>query len=129
MLFFISTSLYPANLSRPFDRWDFAFPTEAEKIAWRVLAIVSFSLCLPVYLVMQLPYFRGWLARLDIPGLPSYVNPYPSETKAEGSLLAILFATYGLARLGCFALMFMSLRALPARCYTDVPWLKSVPHV
>lgn len=78
---------------------------------------------------MQVPIFRGWLARLNVPGLPSYVNSYPPETKTEGSLLGILIITYGLARLGCFTLMFMSLRDLPAGCYKEVTWLKSVPHV
>jgi hypothetical protein len=82
-----------------------------------------------MYLVMQLLYFRGWLAKLNVPGLPSYVNSYPSETKSEASIMGILAVTYGLTRMGCFTLMFMSLRALPAGCYKEISWLKSVPHV
>ncbi|KAH8695530.1 hypothetical protein BGW36DRAFT_398744 [Talaromyces proteolyticus] len=109
--------------------WNSSFPTPAERLAWRVLSVISICLCLPMFLVMQMPFLRGWLASFQLPGLPSFDNPYPDETKPEIVVLVILLFTYALARIGTFVLMIMSLRALPAGSYVSIDWLKSIPHI
>jgi hypothetical protein len=86
-------------------------------------------MCWPVYFALQMPFVRGWLARHNIPGLPSYSNTTPPTTNPEGGILTIAIVIYTLARIGNLILMFISLRAVPTGSYISIEWLASIPHI
>lgn len=115
--------------------WDFIFPTEAEKTAWRVFSLIAITIPCVIYGLGQAPVVMSWLtSKIKIPGMNPGLKHYMDPKRHDqlpwekvynlGSLLV-----YMLARLGMVALMFSSLRALPARSYISIDWLASIPHI
>lgn len=88
--------------------WNWAFPTEAEKIIWRV---ASFALgCCPLAMAI-VRWFEDSLGGL-------------SDTLTYG------LGTVGItARVLLVGLMLASIRALPCSAYETVSWTDYIPHL
>jgi hypothetical protein len=71
-----------------------------------------------------------WLAsKVKIPAMKHYIDPEAHYTKVESFIYMASLLAYMIARLGILALMFSSLRALPAGSYISIDWLASIPHI
>ncbi|KGO43641.1 hypothetical protein PEXP_095430 [Penicillium expansum] len=111
--------------------WNFIFPTEAEKIAWRVFTLIAISSSFIPLVVAQGPLIAVWLAGKKL--LPSCMRSL-GDPNSPVTVLEIVLADgslylYFIARFGTFALMLSSLRALPADSYITPDWLSSIPHI
>ncbi|KAH8691169.1 hypothetical protein BGW36DRAFT_400515 [Talaromyces proteolyticus] len=111
--------------------WNFLFPTQTEQIAWRIFTLIAVSMACVAYLVGQAPLFARLLAKIiSIPScMKALVDPTASFTMLEIYLNVGAYQVYCVARLGIFALMLSSLRALPVGCYISIDWLASIPHL
>ena len=112
-------------------RWNFSFPTNAEKIAWRVFTLIAVGIAVIPGIMDQWPFFTVWLGKKNMlpPCMESLGNPTQRRTKFEAVLVNIFIYIYFLARLGTLALMLSSLRAQPPGIYITPDWLSSIPHV
>ncbi|KAL5045595.1 hypothetical protein BDW71DRAFT_208138 [Aspergillus fruticulosus] len=112
--------------------WNFAFPTHAEAIAWRVFSLVALGMPVIVYIMGQAPLVARLLKDRGVP-LPSFLDgfadPRGKYSMFEVYVPLVCILVYALARLGLVALSFSSLRALPSGTYISVDWLGSIPHV
>ncbi|KIK93210.1 hypothetical protein PAXRUDRAFT_789218 [Paxillus rubicundulus Ve08.2h10] len=95
---------------------DFQFPSQAEKIIWRV---ASLALIVTPCLLCLAEMF-GITDSLD-----SYYLDYDDMDTIRFSLLSVGV----LARLVFMVLMFASLRDLPAIAYETVSWTVYIPHL
>ncbi|KAL5337263.1 hypothetical protein BJX70DRAFT_251167 [Aspergillus crustosus] len=112
--------------------WNFAFPTHAERIAWRVLSLTALAMVFVVYAIGQVPLIIRWLLehRASLPQcLQRFADPNGKYTLVEIFLPFPLMLIYAIARLGLVALTLSSLRALPSGAYIAVDWLGSIPHI
>ncbi|KAL2788629.1 hypothetical protein BJX66DRAFT_252198 [Aspergillus keveii] len=112
--------------------WNFAFPTPAEKIAWRVFSLTALAMLVAYYLNAQAPLVARWLKNRGtrLPAfMDNYVDPHGAFTKTEIFLPLWFMLFYVLARFGMVGLIFSSLRALPSGAYIAVDWLASIPHI
>ncbi|KAL4816242.1 hypothetical protein BDW67DRAFT_191148 [Aspergillus spinulosporus] len=112
--------------------WNFAFATDAERVAWRVFSLVALAMAVILYLIGQAPLVARWLKGRGVP-LPSSLNDY-ADPRGKFYTFEIYvplacFLVYALARPGLVAVTFSSLRALPSGAYLAVDWLGSIPHV
>ena len=99
--------------------WSFHFPTEAEKILWRVASLV---------LVAGPPacFILGGL----IEGLVSGLRMDSDMSDCAGmSMLGIVFALGVVSRTLLVALMLASLRSLPPSAYQTISWTAYIPHL
>ncbi|KAF8331037.1 uncharacterized protein EI90DRAFT_1056251 [Cantharellus anzutake] len=88
--------------------WSFPFPTRAEKLLWRISAIII--------TVTPGPYVLGW-ARWK-----------------RGDVISMLFGAlpvqfYPFARIILFTLTFTSLRSPPPDLYRTTSWTSFIPHL
>lgn len=113
------------------SRWNFPFPTEAERITWLVsslacvvvVGIYSFASTIPMYVI----WFES---RKLFPFCTKAFNARKGFWYRVILLVEIFcFAIYVFLRLAIMALAFSSLRALPVGSYTTVEWVMSIPHV
>ncbi|KAJ5847831.1 hypothetical protein N7455_011788 [Penicillium solitum] len=112
-------------------RWNFTFPTEAEKIAWRVFTLIAISSSFIPLVVAQGPLIAVWLAGKKL--LPSCMTSL-GDPNSPVTILEIVLANgslylYFIARFGTLALMLSSLRALPADSYITPDWLSSPAYI
>ncbi|KAG6374701.1 hypothetical protein JVT61DRAFT_4070 [Boletus reticuloceps] len=92
--------------------WDFHFPTETEKILWRVASLVLTGS--PVF------FFCAGIA----------VSLKDGCAKHTGIAIISLVIILGVvSRLLLVALMLASLRALPCSAYQTVSWTAHIPHL
>jgi hypothetical protein len=108
------------------NRWNFTFPTQAEKTAWQVFSLVAFLVPLPIgmlglWMCYQLLRRSGGnkMARASTAAMNVW----------KLIVFSVLFCVYSTARWGTIILMFISLRALPAGSYTTIEWLSTIPHI
>jgi len=86
--------------------WNWAFPTETEKIMWRVASLVLFTS--PFAMI-----FVSWLERFGL---------------SSDDVTYILGTAGVVARALLVGLMLASLRALPSSAYEPVNWTTFIPH-
>ncbi|KAL4964558.1 uncharacterized protein BDV14DRAFT_209303 [Aspergillus stella-maris] len=112
--------------------WTFAFPTSAERIAWRVFSLTALVMLVIYYILGQAPLTARWLKTRGFP-LPAYfdsiVDPLGAYTWWETIFALWIVLVYIIARFGMIALVLSSLRALPSDAYIAVDWLASIPHI
>ncbi|KAF8331026.1 uncharacterized protein EI90DRAFT_3154710 [Cantharellus anzutake] len=88
--------------------WSFLFPTHAEKLLWRISAII----------MTVSPGASAWaIERLE---------------KDEGTsefLLSLSMLFYAIARIILFTLTFTSLQSPPAALYRTISWTSFIPHL
>ena len=90
--------------------WDFEFPTETEKMLWRIGCIAL--VCVPVV-------FTGTTAadKMGLPGMSVVAQPFAM----------VLSAFYVLMRLYLLVEMFVGLRSVPVGVYETVQWARYIP--
>lgn len=89
--------------------WNFNFPTETEKILWRVASIV-----LTVTPFVFVPVFGAMEDCL----------------KSTQDYLAPILVILGIiSRMLLVGLMLASLRSLPPSAYQTIPWTAYIPHL
>ncbi|KAF8836767.1 hypothetical protein BDN67DRAFT_957565 [Paxillus ammoniavirescens] len=98
--------------------WDFQFPSQVEKIMWRV-ASLALIVAPCIYFLGMVLHKLGWLGTVMI-ALPEAVAII---------LVSAPFLLGVLARFVLLALMFASLRDLPPSAHDTVPWTVYVPHL
>ncbi|KAG2116848.1 hypothetical protein DEU56DRAFT_163778 [Suillus clintonianus] len=90
--------------------WFFAFPTNLERLLWRISAVAI--TCTP------------WI---------EYLSYGISDVIALGDMTSIAMITFALlyiaGRVMLLVLMFTTLRHLPVDAYTTVSWISFVPHL
>ncbi|KAL2831449.1 hypothetical protein BDW59DRAFT_140181 [Aspergillus cavernicola] len=112
--------------------WNYAFPTNAEKIAWRVFALTSLAMVVLVYVIAQVPLTTRWLANRGVSPpicMKGLADPNGKFTWTEIYVPIWCILIYAFARFGLVALTLSSLRALPRDAYIAVDWLASIPHI
>ncbi|KAF8834548.1 hypothetical protein BDN67DRAFT_975948 [Paxillus ammoniavirescens] len=98
--------------------WDFQFPSQVEKIMWRVASLAL--------IVAPCIYFLGMiLAKLD--WLDAMMDGLPDAVVTILMFAPLLLGV--LARFVLLALVFASLRDLPPTAHDTVPWTVYVPHL
>lgn len=115
----------------PVCRWNFLFATDAERTAWRVFSLTSLATTIVFCAATNVGDHVRYLESRNM--MPSFAAAVLARGKATLSLLvrctqALTLAVYVMARLGMTALVFASLRALPAGSYTTVDWVMAIPH-
>ncbi|KAF8447178.1 hypothetical protein L210DRAFT_894835 [Boletus edulis BED1] len=95
--------------------WNFEFPTEEEKVAWRIASLVLAGGPLALFGMLVI----GNRSRLDA----SRVERVGFEITFLASVLSVV------SRVFLVALMIASLRALPCSAHQTVAWTSYIPHL
>jgi hypothetical protein len=124
--------------------WNFSFPTQAEKLLWRVSCLLSMFILPPITLIMYLfdSFRQIHQYRHRYPRVPDWVKKIGKEVtswrkygwgrpfQTAGSLFSLLLILlYCLARLNLMVEIFVNLRSVPSGCYETVQWSKFFPYV
>jgi hypothetical protein len=94
---------------------NFSFPSEAERILWRVCCLVMVGV--PCWLAVVFGLIHLFHTFL-----------YPFRFGIRTSVIAIRYV-YTVARLAMLVQMFVSLRSLPPAAYQTVRWITFLPHI
>ncbi|KAF9557973.1 hypothetical protein CPC08DRAFT_692672 [Agrocybe pediades] len=109
--------------------WTFFFPSNAERIAWRVSSVII--TVLPAFCIVQAIIRRHQLVQLGNAGmtrqtLAKFTSP---GGNLIGLVLMLLGFVYALARVSLLILALGSLRRLPESTYDEVQWTTFIPHI
>jgi hypothetical protein len=96
--------------------WPLAFPSEPERILWRVNSVV----------ITSAPIFAALLVAVAGLDFDFFLGGLTLVSVCLG--LFCMFA-YPIARTFLLVLPFLSLRALPAEAYLSVHWTTLIPHI
>jgi hypothetical protein len=96
--------------------WDFQFPSQVEKIIWRVASLTLIAT--PCFLFLA-----------EVFEITDSTRVYYLDFDDMDITRSILLSVGVVARLVLMVLMFASLRDLPASAYETVPWTTYVPHL
>ena len=97
-----------------FLAWSYPFPSQTERILWRVSSVLITFISLCVVLSFAIDKLSKWLGG-------SWV--------ALGITWLVLLMVYIACRVLLLMLPFMSLRSLPPDAYRTVTWTTFVPHI
>ncbi|KAF8147689.1 hypothetical protein B0H34DRAFT_738827 [Crassisporium funariophilum] len=100
--------------------WSFAFISTAEKMTWRVSAVVIFAYPVAMAILTTI------LDSCEEEGAPVWVR-YTGD--AITGVLVLISAAYVCSRFVLLVLPLMALRALPAGAYIDLDWTAFLPHI
>ncbi|KAI9508227.1 hypothetical protein F5148DRAFT_1284313 [Russula earlei] len=95
--------------------WSFAFPSNTERVLWRVASVSIVAIPIPYTLLVVLLLAQPGI-KDSLPGM-------------LGILHMILIFAYMLGRLALLVLPFLCLRSLPPAAYHVVHWATFIPHV
>jgi hypothetical protein len=91
--------------------WPFPFPSDAERILWRVSSVVITGTPITVVLLWALPSpLKSW-----VDGVAGFI------------IVGVSFA-YATSRVSLLVLAFLCLRAVPPDAYRSVQWTSLIPH-
>ena len=118
------------GLTHPYS-WNLDFPTIAERTAWRVFTLIGLGIGIAPGILDQWPLLTVWLGKknLLLASMKSLGDPTQRRTEFEEFPPNFCLYIYLLARLGIFALVLSSLRALPVDTYTTPNWISEIPHL
>ncbi|KUJ21324.1 uncharacterized protein LY89DRAFT_553621, partial [Mollisia scopiformis] len=105
--------------------WNFHFPTETERLVWRICSVMTS--CLPLLFLFPVAL---WM-KLNPAALPGYERERASSTAKflVGALILVLFVgPYILARLFLMVEIFRSLCFLPSEAFFET-WSGNFPHL
>jgi hypothetical protein len=107
--------------------WSFAFPSDTERILWRVNSVLITGAPILLLLVVAMDCFDRPLSL----GLEGVVGDYLRAGLALVILCLVSLCgfAYPIARVFLLVLPFLSLRALPAEAYLSVHWTALIPHL
>lgn len=115
-----------------FYRWNFNFPTNTEKIAWKSFSLTTIGAVFFFVTVDFAMVAVDYLRESEL--LPSFMIKFYDQSSFEKAVkIQFIFKQismyiYVLARLGIMALVCASMRNLPESSYTTVEWVASIPH-
>lgn len=119
-----TNGIYSSNL-----RWNFRFPTYAERVAWTVLCLIAVGMvCIFSVVQIMCTWARNRLRQNKQTAFVEAFHDYPRLRDFEIFIKQTTLPIYIFARVGIMALIFLSLRALPEDSYTAVDWVTSIPH-
>ncbi|KAH8890305.1 hypothetical protein GQ53DRAFT_651169 [Thozetella sp. PMI_491] len=99
--------------------WDFEFPTRLEQLLWRVASVATGAL--PLFALGVTLLLSFWGTQVARARLVAWVGKnlpqYPE-----------VCALYAVARVLILAILFTSLRAVPAQVYDEVEWSRFLPN-
>lgn len=98
-----------------FVAWLYAFPSQVERILWRVSSITVAAV--PVVFIAE----AAFIVKVKPPAWYNHLTWYV--------VLPLGIFTYIAARLMLLVLPFWSLRSLPPNAYEDVWWTTYLPHI
>ena len=128
--------------------WSLVFPSGAERLIWRVSAVIIAAL--PVLILLScsgilfvLFVFDKWVRIEEWPPLDGslalirkrqilfdiFFKPMNIIRKATWWIFVILIPIYLLARMALLVEAFLSLRSLPSGAYSVVNWTEYLPHI
>lgn len=100
--------------------WNYSFPTETEKLLWRVASIGVFTLPL---LLLGATVVATHLDKKST----SYGEENSKMPMYDVALIALFFL-YAIFRVYAFIEVFACLRSSPMGTYDDIIWTKYLPH-
>ena len=126
--------------------WFLVFPSGAERLIWRVSAVIIAAL--PVLILLShsvilfvVFIFDKWVRIKEWPPLDGslirkrqilfdiFFKPMNIIRKATWWIFVILIPIYLLARMALLVEAFLSLRNLPSGAYSVVNWTDYLPHI
>ncbi|KAF8644270.1 hypothetical protein AX16_008581 [Volvariella volvacea WC 439] len=97
----------------------FEFPTNQERLLWKVSSIIMISTSVTIFLVTLLYFLSSQSPRIG--------------EKGQGIILTVLLYAvsipYVIARLVLLFLAFTSIRSLPPSAYDTIRWISAFPHL
>jgi hypothetical protein len=97
--------------------WPFEFPSEPERILWRVSSVIITSA--PIFLALSVVLI----------GFDLHLTASLSLEPLGLGLILLCGYVYPIGRICLLVLPFLSLRALPAQAYSSVHWTTLIPHI
>ena len=112
--------------------WNFTFPTQTERILWRVASLQLLGVLLFYLVIITIgTYFYAQIARILFD--KEATTMLDVARCAPRWLLLVAYypviAAYAIPRTYILLEAFVSLRALPLGAYTSVNWTDFIPHV
>jgi len=113
--------------------WNFAFPSKAETILWRVAAVASTAMPATILLLLLLPDIAGSRFRNNLYNVRNKLfGRNPGRTVTDGGravgMIEYIIAVYGTMRFYLLVAIFITFRSQPANVYATVDWSKYIPH-
>ena len=125
--------------------WSLVFPSSAERLIWRVSAVIIAALPVLILLSYSVILFSRFIFEkwVRIKGCPSdwslirkkqilfshFFKPMNIIRNATWWIFVLLIPIYLLARMALLVEAFLSLRSLPSGAYSVVNWTDYLPHI
>ena len=133
-------TIVTAYSSLHFIAWNFSFPTQVERLVWRIVCIIMVSTA-SIFFACEIynneqrnGRWQHWKSRFS----PSRALPLdrvlrqPEEAKLipnwQAVNMLVVTVLYTSARLYIAVECFISLRSLPLRAFDSVAWTNFIPH-
>jgi hypothetical protein len=114
--------------------WNFAFPSTAERVLWRVAAVASTALPAALLLLLTLPDIVGDSFRSSFFKFRDKLLGDDTKRTGEGMgraiapLERVIIVVYGTVRLYLLVAVFITFRSQPPEIYATIFWSKYIPH-
>lgn len=112
--------------------WNLTFPTQTERILWRVASLQLLGVLLFYLIVITIgTYFYAQIARMLFDKEATIMLDVARCAPRWLLLVAYypVIAAYGIPRMYILLEAFVSLRALPLGAYASVSWTDFIPHI
>uniref|UniRef100_U4LQ61 Uncharacterized protein n=1 Tax=Pyronema omphalodes (strain CBS 100304) TaxID=1076935 RepID=U4LQ61_PYROM len=108
--------------------WNFEFPTNAEKLIWRITCIITMVGTAVSWYILYLYTIYVVHLRDQSRGLLEMLGESNHRRKIAMIVTAIVSLFFILARIVITIMSFISLRKVPAGVYATVQWNDLIPH-